>query len=263
MSAVPPSERVLDGLVAIVTGAANGIGRAIATEFAANGACVMAADVDAPGAEAVAAGLGGSARGVGVDVTKPEEVAAAVDAAVDAWGRLDVVVNNAGVFHLGSVLDCDVDTWRRVFAVNVDGTYAMAREAVRVMLDQPPHPATGVRGRIVNVSSGSADTGRPFFPAYGASKAAVNHLSKSLAAAYGDRLVATTVLYPGNVREGMWRDLGPRIAEVEGRPVEEVVGERWFQPADHVAHAAVYIAASRGLDLNGMVVSYTPRPTPL
>ena len=127
---------------------------------------------------------------------------------------------------------------------------------------------TGCRGKIINVSSAAADEGRPLFPAYGASKAAVNHLSKTCARVLVESAIATTVIYPGDVAEGMWSALPEQIASIEGSTpaaMSAVVGAR----RRGLAHAplpvgassgqmAVFVAAAPGLELNGTLLWTIP-----
>ena len=243
-------------LVAVVTGAARGIGAAIAAAFAADAAAVVLADIDAAGAAEQAARLAGDAGALAtaVDITSPASVDALFDAAVARFGRVDAVVNSAGVVHVTPFDELSLAEWQSVLRVNVDGTFLMTRRAGVVMRSQSMHPETKCRGKILNISSMAAEHGRPFLAAYGASKAAVNHVSATAALVFGDDDVATTVLYPGNVREGMWRDLGERIAAAEGRPAATVEGERVFQTADEFARVVVEVARAEGMALNGAVV---------
>ncbi|MDQ6674528.1 MAG: SDR family NAD(P)-dependent oxidoreductase [Chloroflexota bacterium] len=254
----------LAGQVAVVTGAGKGIGRAIASAFAAEGARVVLADIDAEAASAAAATLsssGGSALAVPTDVTSPGAQDALFARVAEVFERLDVLVNNAGVFHVAPLLDFPLEAWRRVFAVNVDGALLATQRAARVMQAQDPHPVTGCRGKILNISSGAAERGRPFLPAYGASKAALNHLSKSSALVLGPHAIATTVLYPTSVREGMFGPIAEQMAGFEGMRAEEFSALRAagsplgrLQAPEEVGVIAVWVAAHVGMHLNGQLV---------
>ena len=193
----------LAGQVALVTGAGKGIGQAIACALAAAGAHLVVADVDADAASATVATIASSGRtalAVPTDVTSPDAQDHLFARVRDTFKRLDILVNNAGIFHVAPLLDFPLEAWRRVFAVNLDGALLATQRAGRMMQAQDPHPSTGCRGKILNISSGAAERGRPFLPAYGASKAALNHLSKSTALVLGPHAIATTVLYPTSVR---------------------------------------------------------------
>lgn len=253
----------LDGAVAIVTGAGSGIGRQIAVELRDAGAAVVAADIDGSAADATAAIPGdGVIHPRQIDVTSPDQVEALVRGVVAELGRIDLVVNCAGIYHVAPLLEHPFEAWNRVFGVNLHGPFLLSTAAGRVMVGQEPHPVLGRRGQIINVSSGAAIIGRPVLASYGASKAALNHLTMSLAAAFEDQGVVATIFYPGNVEAGMWGRIGPELATAQGRPVEEVVAERVFQPVERTAEIAVWAFTQTGEGLNGMAVrdvgSYGP-----
>jgi NAD(P)-dependent dehydrogenase (short-subunit alcohol dehydrogenase family) len=250
--------------VAVVTGAGRGIGQAIACAFAAEGARVVVADIDADAASATAALLsstGGQALAVPTDVTSPESQDALFARVRDTFGRIDILVNNAGVFHVAPLLDFPLDAWHRGFAVNLDGALLATQRAGRMMQAQDPHPLSACRGKILNISSGAAEIGRPFLPAYGASKAALNHLSKTSALVLGPHTIAITVLYPTSVREGMFGPIADQMAEFEGLSPEDFAAQRAagspverLQKPEEVAAIAVWVAAQTGMRLNGRLV---------
>jgi NAD(P)-dependent dehydrogenase (short-subunit alcohol dehydrogenase family) len=254
----------LSDQVALITGAGRGIGQAIACAFAAEGAHVVVADVDADAASATAATItstGGKALAVPTDVTSSEAQDRLFGRIVETFNRLDVLVNNAGIFHVAPLLDFPLEAWRRVFAVNLDGALLATQRAGRMMQAQSPHPATGCRGKILNISSGAAERGRPFLPAYGASKAALNHLSKTSAVVLGLQAIATTVLYPTSVREGMFGPIADQMAGLEGMSVEDFSAKRAagspverLQKPEEVGVIAVWVAAHAGMSLNGQLV---------
>ncbi|WP_380173625.1 SDR family NAD(P)-dependent oxidoreductase [Kineococcus sp. DHX-1] len=183
----------LQGKTILVTGAASGIGRTVATAFAAEGARVVFSDRDAAGAEAAAAHAGGGAVGVHLDVTDEESVARAFAAVADHGWRLDVVVANAGVQLFGQdapVADLDLDVWQRTLAVNLTGTFLTLKHAVRALSDRG--------GSIVVTGSptGLNGEGRDF-TAYSSSKAGVHGLARTVAAAYADRGIRVNTVVPG------------------------------------------------------------------
>jgi meso-butanediol dehydrogenase/(S,S)-butanediol dehydrogenase/diacetyl reductase len=165
------------------------------------------------------------------------------------------------VFHVVPLLDFPIDAWRHVFAVNLDGALLATQRAGRMMQAQAPHPRTGCRGKILNISSGAAERGRPFLAAYGASKAALNHLSKTTALVLGEHAIATTVLYPTSVREGMFGEIAGQMAGLEGLTPAAFEAQRAagsplgrLQKPDEVAAIAVWVAAHPGMGLNGQLV---------
>jgi len=161
--------------VALVTGAARGIGYAIASRLAADGARVALLDLDAAAAEAAATKIGGTALWLAADVTKAAEVEGAIRRVVDACGRLDIVVNNAGItgrsFPIWELSDED---WRRVIETDLTSVFLCCRAAVKVMLGQGS-------GRIINIASIAGKEGNPTLVPYSAAKAGVIGLTKALA----------------------------------------------------------------------------------
>jgi NAD(P)-dependent dehydrogenase (short-subunit alcohol dehydrogenase family) len=138
------------------------------------------------------------------------------------------------------------------------------------MQGQTPHQSTNCRGKILNISSGAAERGRPFLPAYGASKAALNHLSKSTALVLAPYNIATTVLYPTSVREGMFGPIADQMAEFEGMSPQEFAAQRAagspldrLQKPEEVAAIAVWVAAREGMSLNGQLVHTEAHVGPL
>jgi D-sorbitol dehydrogenase (acceptor) len=254
----------LGNQVALVTGAGHGIGRAIACALANEGASVVVADIDDEAAAATVASIasnGGTALAVPTDVTSSEAQDRLFRRIRADFDRLDVLVNNAGVFHVAPLLEFPLEAWRRVFAVNLDGALLATQRAGRQMQAQTPHAVTGCRGKILNISSGAAERGRPFLPAYGASKAALNHLTKSTALVLGQHAIATTVLYPTSVRQGMFDPIAEEMAEFEGMTPKEFRDQRAdssplgrLQKPEEVGAIAVWVAARPGMSLNGQLV---------
>ncbi|HEU4491120.1 MAG TPA: SDR family oxidoreductase [Jiangellales bacterium] len=254
----------------LVTGASRGIGAAVATAFAARGDRVA---VHYRGsrdrAEEVLAGLAGGGHVlVRADLGDPDAVPPMVDAAIDALGRVDVLVNNAAVYdddpaatdrRLGHRLadtpyEAWVVAWRRTVEVNLLGTANVTHCVARHMIDT--EPADGVpRGRVVNVGSRGAFRGEPRVPAYGATKAGVHSLGQSLARDLGSAGIAVTSVAPGFVATEMAEATlaGPRGDEVRSQSPFGRVAE-----AAEVAAAVLYLASPEAewasgavLDLNG------------
>lgn len=244
----------LEGQVAVVTGAGRGIGRAIAERFAAEGARVALWDVDAAAASAAAAGLdsaGGRATASRVDVTDEAAVGRAVSETVARFGRLDVLVNNAGISRHRPLAEMTVEMFEAVMRVNVTGTFICCRAVVPVMRTQG-------RGKIVNIASLAARTGRPGVAVnYAASKAAAIGLTQTLAREVGPAGIYVNAIAPGPILTDQTRQYAPAVfaAWNAGRAVG-----RDGSPAD-VADAAVYLASRRSdwitgvtLDVNGGIL---------
>ena len=250
--------------VALVTGAAGAIGSASAVELAAAGFDVCVVDLDRSALAPARAGVesaGGTCRPYVCDVTSPGRVEATVAEIVAAAGRVDVLVNGAGIVHVDDLLELTFDTWRRVMSVNADGTFLMGQATARAMTRQPPSALLGRRGMIVNISSAAAEVGRPTRAAYAASKAVVKHLTMTQALALKHHAIAACVVYPGEVIEGMLRSIFTDIAEADGRSVEEVIGEalrdqptRQFQTASQVGQRVAFLASSAGMRFTGTVL---------
>jgi len=248
----------------VVTGAGKGIGRAIACAFASAGARLVVADIHTDAAEATAQSIedaGGAALPAQMDVTSPHSQDALFDRIQQTCGRLDILVNNAGIFHVAPFLEFPLDNWRAVFAVNLDGALLATQRAGRIMQRQEPHSGTGCRGKILNISSGAAERGRPFLAAYGASKAALNHVSKTSAIVLGEHAISTTVVYPTSVREGMFGPIADQMAEYEGMTPSTFEAQRAagsptgkLQAPEELGAIAVWVAAYRGMGLNGQLV---------
>jgi NAD(P)-dependent dehydrogenase (short-subunit alcohol dehydrogenase family) len=185
----PPARNRLQDRVAIVTGGAQGIGRALAEGLAAEGADVVVADVR--NAQEAAKELGG--HGVTVDVSSPEDTARMAREAIERFGRIDVLVNNAGIYT--SLVptpfeELDVDEWRRVFDVNVLGMWLATRAVA-------PHMRAAGRGRVINLASGTPFKGVPLLLHYVASKGAVVAMTKATAKELGGDGVLVNTVAPG------------------------------------------------------------------
>jgi rhamnulose-1-phosphate aldolase/alcohol dehydrogenase len=192
-----PSSPVLQGRVAVVTGAASGIGRAIAEMLAAHGACVVVSDLDGDGAEKVAATLGAErALGVAADVSSEEQVGALFAAAAVRFGGVDIVVNNAGFATAAALVDTTADDWDRLHAVLARGAFLVSRAAARQMIDQ------GIGGDIVYVVSKNAVFAGPQNIAYAAAKADQAHQVRLLAAELGGQGIRVNAVNPDGVVQG-------------------------------------------------------------
>jgi NAD(P)-dependent dehydrogenase (short-subunit alcohol dehydrogenase family) len=227
---------------AIVTGAARGIGAATAMALAARG-IAPALFVRDPGA---ATGIADKARARGVacrveacDVADHASVRAAVARTADAWGRLDVVVNNAGqVDPMGFIADTDPVEWAHAFAVNVIGAYHVVREALPLLLREG--------GAVVNLSTGAAQTPRDGWSAYCGTKAALAMFTRSIAKEYGDKGVSAYGLQPGMVDT----EMQVRIRRAGINEISRIPREQLDAPG-RSANAIAWLAVERPADLAG------------
>ncbi len=247
-----PPPRPLTGKVALVTGAASGIGRAIADRLAAEGACVVVADLDGEKAVAAAAEIGGPDRAVGVrvDVSDEGEVQAMVDAAVRAFGGLDIVVNNAGLSLSKPLLETSTADWDRQHDVMAKGSFLVARAAARVLIEQ------GRGGDIVYVSSKNSVFAGPNNVAYSAAKADQAHQVRLLAAELGQHGIKVNGINPDGVVQGSgifaggWGASRAAVYGVEEKDLGAFYAQRTILGKEVLpAHCAAAVFALVGPDL--------------
>jgi NAD(P)-dependent dehydrogenase (short-subunit alcohol dehydrogenase family) len=232
---------------AVVTGAGSGIGRAVAKALLDDGYQVALAGRRAEALAETAAGAE-NALVVPTDVADEHQVEALFDAVRARWGRLDLLVNNAGVGAAGTVADLSVEDWRRTVDVNLTGMFLCARQAVRMMKDQDPRG-----GRIVNNGSISAHVPRPASIAYTATKHAVTGLTRSISLDGRAWNVACGQIDIGNAATEMTERMAAGIPQADGR----VIAEPTFD-VRHVADAVRYMA---GLPLDANVQFLTVTAT--
>ncbi|MGO3319266.1 MAG: SDR family NAD(P)-dependent oxidoreductase [Microbacterium gubbeenense] len=234
----------LSGKTALVTGAASGIGLAVATRFVADGARVVIADRDGASAERAAAALGGEARAVTVDISDEGQVAGAFTSLAAGGWAPNVVVANAGVQLFGQdaqIADLDLEAWRRTVDINLTGTFLTVKHAVRSMLD-----AGG--GSIILTGSPTGVTGEgKDFTAYSTTKAGIHGLGRTVAAAYAQRGIRVNTVVPSYVEtplvEAISTDPEQRAAITSripmGRPAtpDDLIGVMSFLASDDSAFA--------------------------
>jgi NAD(P)-dependent dehydrogenase (short-subunit alcohol dehydrogenase family) len=254
------------GKVAVVTGAANGIGAACARLFAASGAAVALWDIDAAGARTLAAELaagGALAQGFACNVARSGEVAAAVAASVSAFGRIDVLVNNAGIFRAAEFLDIAEADWDAVIDVNLKGAFLVAQAVAREMAK------TG-GGAIVNMSSVNGVTAIASIASYNASKGGIDQLTRVMALSLADRGIRVNAVAPGTIATELAQKAVLGSAEAAARIMSRTPLRRLGQP-DEVAAVCAFLASDAASYMTGEVVyvdggrlalNYTMPPLP-
>jgi len=230
----------LPGRVAIVTGGAGGIGRATAELLVAEGASVVIADVDEDGGREVATHIGDAAAFRRTDVSDAEQVQALVDFAVDRFGGLDIMFNNAGIGSaLTRFLHDDLEDFSRIMSVNLFGMIVGAQRAARYMKEHGG-------GAIINNASIAAVNAGAGMIAYRASKAAIAHATKCMAIDLAPYAIRVNCLTPAHIRTGITTyEMGPVLRYMQ--PLE-----RQAQPED-VANAVVFLASDRAAQVTGIV----------
>lgn len=232
----------LTGKTALVTGGARGIGAAIVARLTSEGvktAFTYVSNKDT--AEALAARVGQGALGIQADAADPEQARAAVEQTVSAFGHIDILVHNAGIFRTGPITDFDFDAYRQQAAVNVDAVYAGTHAAV-------PHIPEG--GRIIVISSINAKR-MPFegFAAYGATKAAVIALVKGWARDLGTKDILVNAIQPGPIDTDLNPASGPFFEPVSGLTALK----RYGKPAE-IANMAAFLASDQASYITGAAI---------
>ena len=241
--------------VAIVTGAGRGIGKAIAENFARQGAAVAIADIKLELAEQAARQIGSPAIAIEVDVSDAGSVEAMTEQVESRLGPLDILVNNAGVSYITSFLDCTEEIWEKTMQVNLKGAFHGSQSAIRRMLPRK-------RGVILNMSSQSGKTGNTHYAAYCASKFGIIGLTQSLAVEFAGDGIRVNALCPGVVFTPLWDGMIADYAKKRNMKTEEVKGYleskvpmgRLCSPQD-VANAAVFLASDEAGFITGQSIN--------
>ncbi len=239
----------LTGRRAIVTGAASGIGRAIAETLARAGAKVMVVDLDGSRAQQVTDAIvadGGDAMAIAADVSSAEACRSCVELATSLWGGVDVLVNNAGIIRRATVEELSEDDWDLVMAVNVRSVFLLCKYVIPVM-------ERSGGGSIVNISSGWGLKGGARAVAYCASKAAVANMTRALAIDHGAQGVRVNAVCPGDTNTGMLREEAQQLgmatdvmlAEAADRPLR-----RMGRP-EEIAAAVLWLASDQASYVTG------------
>ena len=236
----------LEGKTAIVTGGAQGIGFEGAKLFAAEGARVIIADINAEKGEKAAAEIG--ATFVKCDVSKAEDVENVIKVA----GTVDVLYNNAGIFwtgHDGKLTDIAEADWDRVIAINLKSVYLFSKYAIPTMI------ASGRGGSIINTGSSAAQIGIPDCDAYTATKGAIVQLTKSLAAEYGRYKVRTNAISPAAIMTPMMRQSNPENSSFdEERFLKLRTPLRRYGLPEEIAKVALFLASDESSYVNGAII---------
>ena len=239
-----------DGRVVLVTGGDRGIGRAVAELFAARGATLVVqfrTNREAA-ADTLAALPAGDHLVLPADISDPEQVRSLVQRVIETFGRIDVLVNNAGVYQDHPILETSYEDWQRIWRQTIDTNLIGPANLLHAVV---PHMVAAGGGRIVNISSRGAFRGEPSHPAYGASKAGLNSLGQSMARALGPHGIYVTVVAPGYVETDM---AAPFLQGVRGDAIRAQSPLNRAATAQEVARVVVFLASPGTESMTGAIV---------
>ncbi len=240
--------RSIEGKIALVTGAASGMGRATAQLFADEGARVAVSDLQSDAVAAVVAEIreaGGDAEGYVLDVSQPEEVEQVVAQVAEHFGGLDILINNAGISSPSAVEGPDYEaSWEQVLAINLTAHVRLIRAAL-------PHLQAHQAGRVVNISSTEGMGAQPFVSAYTASKHGVVGLTRAMAVELGQRGVTFNCVCPGPINTGM---TAPIPDEAKAKFARRRVPLKRYGDPEEVAHATLNFVLPASSYINGAVL---------
>lgn len=234
----------LDGKSALITGAAQGIGKGFAKAYLREGATVAIADINLDAAQATAAEIGGAAYAVELDVSRQDSIDAAIATVVDRAGKLDILINNAALFDAAETVDITRESYDRLYAVNVAGTLFTMQAAARQMIAQ------GHGGKIINMASQAGRRGEPLVLVYCSTKAAVISMTQSAGLNLIRHGINVNAIAPGVVDGAHWQHVDAMFARLEGKEpgqkkaeVEAGVPAGRFATPDDLTGMAVFLAS--------------------
>ena len=230
----------LEGKSALITGAARGIGAAIAERYVAEGACVAIADINLPQAQETAARLGSDAIAIEMDVANQASIEAAVDACATAFGQIDILINNAAIFSAAPIVEIECSDFDRVFNINVAGTLFTLQAVAKQMITQ------GNGGKIINMASQAGRRGEPLVAVYCASKAAIISLTQSAGLNLIEHGINVNAIAPGVVDGDHWDGVDAFFAKYENK----APGQKKKEVGESVPFGRMGVAE----DLTGMAV---------
>jgi len=251
----------LDGIHVLITGAASGIGAASARRLAREGARLLLTDVNGAGAKALADELWQAS--VEADVTKSADIERMLDRAYELWGRLDALLNNAGIAEVRPLFDITEDQWDRMIAINLRAVFFVLQGTAKRMRHQTPIAGSELRGKLIQTASIAAYRGgHPNMTHYAASKAGVVSISRSAAQALAPHRITSNCICPGAVDTPMWKKIDSEWSALEGWQT----GEAWkrrtaFIPlgrpetADDVAGLASFLVSRDSDYMTGQAVN--------
>jgi len=253
----------LDGQVAIVTGAGSGLGRAIALRLSREGAAIAAADLNAEAAEKLIVeikGQGRSGLSIQMDVSVEKDAERTVKQTLETFGRIDVLVNNAGAGSVGLIINHSEEEWEKPMRVNLKGTFLCSKTVAKEMIPRK-------QGRIINISSVSGKSGEEIIGAYCASKFGVIGLTQVMAKELGRYQITVNAVCPGYIWTPMWENLGqwlkeniPTLSqlspkEVFEKRVKSVTPLRRPQEPEDIANLVAFLASEEARNITGQAIN--------
>jgi len=246
--------KLLKNKVALITGAAKGIGKVIAETFAENDANVVVADIIGEAAQEIADRINsqGSSKAMAVtlDVSNPQEVESAFERTIKEFGKIDILVNNAAILKAHLIIDFPLKDWQDVFRVNMQGTFLCSQAAIRIMIEQ------GKGGCIINIASASARKADRKHAAYSSSKAAIICFTRILALELGKYGIRANAILPGATMTEMLQDVFNKVPGIREELITKTALGKLGDPRDQ-ANAALFLASDLASHITGeyLVVS--------